>query len=143
MRTILRRILFQKSFNHSHQRFLIGALATTAAGTFFALNNDLNHARERFREICKTLANTGVVPSLKPRSVLYAKEKNETSDSSDKSITEEMLENPRKAIFLHFASVEYNGVPFMTPNDFIESVSGKRSTRNDKSSLSILKFLKI
>lgn len=40
--------------------------------------------------------------------------------------------NPRRQIFEHFASIEYNGVFYMTPNDFIESVTGQKRVANTK-----------
>jgi hypothetical protein len=30
---------------------------------------------------------------------------------------------PRQKLFFQFASVEYEGVPYMTPQDFLESVT--------------------
>ena len=34
-----------------------------------------------------------------------------------------MVITPRQKLFYQFASVEYNGLPFMTPQDFLESVT--------------------
>jgi len=38
--------------------------------------------------------------------------------------------SPRQKLFFQFASVEYNGMPYMTPQDFLESVTEDHPRRN-------------
>ena len=39
---------------------------------------------------------------------------------------------PRQKLFFQFSSVEYNGIPYMTPQDFLESVTEDHPRRNFK-----------
>ena len=39
---------------------------------------------------------------------------------------------PRQRLFFQFASVEYEGIPYMTPQDFLESVTEDHPRRNFK-----------
>jgi hypothetical protein len=46
--------------------------------------------------------------------------------------------NPRKKIFFQYASLEYDGIPYMTPYDFMDSVTGNYMRR--KFLFSFLKY---
>jgi hypothetical protein len=37
---------------------------------------------------------------------------------------------PRQRLFFQFASIEYEGIPYMTPQDFLESVTENHPRRN-------------
>ena len=58
---------------------------------------------------------------------LYAKEDNA---SNTEPVNEKVLViTPRQKLFFQFASVEYNGMPYMTPQDFLESVTENHPRR--------------
>ncbi len=38
---------------------------------------------------------------------------------------------PRQRLFFQFASVEYEGIPYMTPQDFLESVTENHPRRKE------------
>lgn len=40
-----------------------------------------------------------------------------------KNIQKSIIITPRQRLFFQFASVEYEGIPYMTPQDFLESIT--------------------
>lgn len=89
--------------------------------------------------------------SLKPQfhllPVLHAREKNKNlKEEVETTIVDKETEvnftgnNVRKQIFFQYASVEYNGIPYMTPQDFIDSITFGRSRNNSRRRKVLHKF---
>lgn len=64
------------------------------------------------------------VAKLVPGNELFAKEdEQKQKDDSEKGKEKLLVITPRQKLFFQFASVEYEGMPYMTPQDFLESVT--------------------
>jgi hypothetical protein len=82
-------------------------LVSIIAITFYYLLNDSNDKSNYLTQMFKYLLNNLCYP-------LEAKDvKSEVSEHL----------TPRQLTFLQFASVDYKGVPYMTPQDFVESMT--------------------
>jgi hypothetical protein len=102
-------ILFTKQGNHS-KLYFYGFLSTAVVtGSLIHRNQIFNYFHPKY---------------------LLAKE---ITSNEQSEIEQDIFNlNPRRQIFEHFTSVEYNGIFYMTPNDFIESVTGQKRLANTK-----------
>ncbi|RNA10778.1 calcium uptake mitochondrial isoform X3 [Brachionus plicatilis] len=88
--------------------FALGAIAT---GSFFLVN----YNSEKFSFYIKNSFVHGVFTEINRTAKTFAKE----SENSEQKI----VITPRQKLFFQFASVEFDGIPYMTPHDFLESVT--------------------
>lgn len=66
------------------------------------------------------------VANLATRNELLAKEEGQQQqkeEPSERGKEKLLVITPRQKLFFQFASVEYEGMPYMTPQDFLESVT--------------------
>ncbi|CAF0705947.1 unnamed protein product [Brachionus calyciflorus] len=93
--------------------FLVGSglVASSFYLDFYKKNEKENFDFNNYYDLTKNIFAGFLTPQ-----VLLAKE-NESQPGQSIIIT------PRQKLFFQFASIEYDGIPYMTPQDFLESVT--------------------